>query len=252
MFDAFNNFELPSDLEKISNDKIFKLLLVENNEELNSQLTELLSSQQYKVLSYQFGSEALECLDRECFDLVLLNVDLPDVDGFELVNYVRSSSNTPVIMLSTNEIEERKLPHTKHNPLDYITKPYSFTDIFLRIESVLKRTESLNKPIGSSGNLVHEELVLHKYSQTVTVFCEEKTKEVQLTPIQFKLLWTLVHNKGQVQTKPNLYQKVLDRDFCQYDRSLDMHLSRIRKKLIAEGMSSKRIKTVHGKGYLLT
>ena len=83
---------------------------------------------------------------------------------------------------------------------------------------------------------------------TVTV---NESAPITLTPIQFKLLWTLVANHGAVQSKPFLYQVVLERDFSSYDRSLDMHLSRVRKSLVALGMSSERIQTVHGKGYLL-
>ncbi|PKF77503.1 DNA-binding response regulator [Vibrio sp. vnigr-6D03] len=250
MFDAVNSFELSSAFESSTNEKEINLLLVEDDPDLNSQLSALLSSQQYNVTSFESGSAALECMKTSSFDLIVLDVDLPDVDGFELLNFVREHSSTPVIMLTAYGAEEHRIRGLQFGADDYISKPCSFTEICLRIEAILRRTQSRSKPISSSSQLTHEELILNKYTQIVTVQAKEEPADVQLTPIQFKLLWTLAQNKGHVQSKPYLYQAVLDRDFCQYDRSLDMHLSRIRKKLVAEGMPSTRIKTVHGKGYL--
>ncbi|BCL72506.1 transcriptional regulatory protein CpxR [Vibrio nigripulchritudo ATCC 27043] len=250
MFDAVNSFELSSAFENSTNEKVNKLLLVEDDPDLNSQLSALLSSQQYEVTSYESGSKALECLKTHSFDLIILDVDLPDVDGFELLNYVREHSSTPVVMLTAYGAEEHRIRGLRFGADDYVSKPCSFTELCLRIEGILRRTQSPGKPISSTSKLAHEELVLNKYTQIVTVNANDEPTDVQLTPIQFKLLWTLAQNKGHVQSKPYLYQAVLDRDFCQYDRSLDMHLSRIRKKLVAEGMPTSRIKTVHGKGYL--
>ncbi|MBD1557550.1 response regulator transcription factor [Vibrio sp. S9_S30] len=247
MFDAVRNFRLSSALESSTNEKVINLLLVENDPDLNSQLSALLSSQQYNVTSFELGTEALECIKKGSFDLIVLDMDLPDIDGFELFNVVREQSSAPIIILTAYGAETHGL---KFGADTYIAKPCSFTEICLRIEAILRRTPSCGQSIRRSSQLTHEELILNKYTQVVTVQTKEEPADVQLTPIQFKLLWTLAQNKGQVQSKSYLYRAVLERDFCQYDRSLDMHLSRIRKKLVAEGMPSTRIKTVHGKGYL--
>ncbi|WP_238322341.1 response regulator transcription factor [Vibrio mexicanus] len=119
----------------------------------------------------------------------------------------------------------------------------------MRIEAILRRTQ-ITQQTNSPSQLSDREITLDKQDHTVLINQNPSMEPIQLTPIQFKLLWTLVENANEVLTKPFLYQTVLEKQFSQYDRALDMHLSRIRKRLIAEGMSNDRIQTVHGKGYI--
>ncbi|MDW3202502.1 winged helix-turn-helix domain-containing protein, partial [Vibrio sp. 1865] len=93
-------------------------------------------------------------------------------------------------------------------------------------------------------------LTLDKYTQSVTIQSQPKKTDIQLTPIQFELLRTLIQHQDKVLTKPFLYQTVLQRPFTEHDRALDMHISRMRKRLIAEGMPPDQIQTIHRKGYL--
>ena len=227
------------------------ILLVEDDPALNHQLSSLLCSQHYHVTSLDCGEKALSVLSHHRFDLVLLDINLPNVDGFEILNAVRARSKTPVIMLTAYGAEEHRIKGLRYGADDYISKPCNFEEVSLRIEAVLRRTQALNHLSSSSRHLSHHEIVLDRQQHTVTVRSDEGEQDVVLTPIQFKLLWTLVQNSGQVQSKPYLYQAVLERDFSPYDRALDMHLSRIRKTLTNLGMSQDRIKTVHGKGYLV-
>ncbi|NOI79062.1 response regulator transcription factor [Vibrio tubiashii] len=223
------------------------ILLVEDDELLNKQLTALLKSRSYSVTNLMCGAKALSALSQSQFDLIILDVNLPEVDGFGLLNYIRAHSNTPVIMLTAFGAEEHRIRGLQFGADDYISKPCNFTEVSLRIDAILRRS-GYNASPSSNRYLEHHELKLDRHEYEVSV---QDANKVTLTPIQFKLLWTLVQNHGAVQSKPYLYQMVLEREFSPYDRSLDMHLSRVRKTLTAMGMPQDRIQTVHGKGYLV-
>ena len=249
-----NGFAAPESSAQISsNADPLSLLVVEDDIALNEQLTDLLRAKQYKVTSVACGSQALEHLQQSQYDLVLLDVDVPNIDGFSLLNFINANAKTPVIILTAYGAEEHRIRGFQSGADDYISKPCSFTEISLRIEAVLRRTQP-TAPATSHNILRYQELELNRLEQTVEI-CNTQSnasnKPIQFTPTQFKLLWVLMQNAGSVQTKPYLYQAVLERNFSQYDRSLDMHLSRVRKRLIAEGMAADRIQTVHGKGYIL-
>jgi len=223
------------------------ILLVEDDLLLNQQLTALLQTHDYQVTNLQCGALALTALSQQKFDLVILDINLPEVDGFGLLNYIRAHSETPVIMLTAFGAEEHRIRGLRYGADDYISKPCNFTEVSLRIEAILRRS-GVHSSTNSNRYLTHQELKLDRHEYEVTV---DGYKKVTLTPIPFKLLWTLVQNHGSVQSKPYLYQMVLEREFSPYDRSLDMHLSRIRKSLVNLGMPQDRIQTIHGKGYLV-
>ncbi|GEA23634.1 response regulator transcription factor [Vibrio harveyi] len=225
------------------------ILLVEDDPDLNLQLTELLKEQGYNVSSMYSGDDGVSAFHQQTFDLVILDVNLPNLDGFEVLNVIRSQSQTPVVMLTAYGAEEYRIQGLKCGADDYITKPCNFTEVSLRVEAILRRTQLIQQP-NSATKLSDRELLLSKQTHSVTLHHRPEMEPVQLTPIQFKLLWTLIEHRGEVLSKPFLYQTVLERQFSQYDRALDMHLSRVRKRLIAEGMSNDRIQTVHGKGYI--
>ncbi len=234
----------------------FEILLVEDDLELNTQLTRLLQAQHYKVCAETCGQKALEQIKTGWFDLIILDVDLPEIDGFCLLQYIREKSTTPVMMLTASGAEEHRIRGLKSGADDYVTKPCSFTEVQLRIEAILRRTAPQYSPYNRATQNLDSQLILDRANHQVQVLndasssSEQHAPAIPLTPVQFKLLWTLVQNKGQALSKAYLYQAVLERDYSQYDRSLDMHLSRIRKKLVNHGMDAERIQTLYGKGYL--
>lgn len=232
------------------NNSQISVLLVEDDATLNEQLTALLKAKGYIVEHPRCGNQALQLLKKHRYDLVLLDVDLPNVDGFSLLNFIRNHSETAVILLTAYAAEEFRIRGFKSGADDYISKPFNFTELLLRVEAVLRRTNSQPAPV-SGYSLSYLELHLNRFEQTVSVSTASLTNLIKLTSTQFKLLWTLVQNHGALQSKPYLYQSVLEREYSPYDRSVDMHLSRLRKKLIDVGMPAIRIQTVHGKGYLL-
>ncbi len=210
----------------------------------------MLESQSYKVSALKDGDAALTAIQNQLFDLIVLDVDLPGVDGFSILSAVRSKTKTPVIMLTAYGAEEHRIRGLRSGADDYVTKPCSFTELSLRIEAVLRRTDPQSHP-SQLKTYRYEEIELDRSEHKVVLHLANRHSTIEMTPIQFQLLWTLATNHGFTQSKPFLYQTVLQREFSPYDRSLDMHMSRVRKRLIAEGLDPLRIQTVHGKGYLL-
>ncbi|MGX9416257.1 response regulator transcription factor [Vibrio sp. WJH972] len=221
------------------------ILIVEDDLSLNKQISEILTEKGFSVEQCFDGESGLELALSTKFDLILLDVLLPKLDGFSVLKRLRNSRSTPVMMITACGAEEERIQGFSKGADDYLPKPFNIVELMLRINALLRRTmQSQNKPIKAS-QLQIDLFTLDRSNLSVIYDGYELT----FTTIEFNLLWTLLENQGEVLSKPYLYQAVLEREFSAYDRSLDMHLSRIRRKLVASGMFSDRLKTVHGKGY---
>ncbi|MFT5298794.1 MAG: DNA-binding response OmpR family regulator [Colwellia sp.] len=224
----------------------FNILIIEDDKILNQQLTELLTLKGYQVEQCFDGETGLLKASSQQHHLILLDVMLPERDGFSLLKVLRKSSKTPVIIVTAKNAEQERIQGFSQGADDYVSKPFSSVELILRIEAILRRShhqvaESSNQELTVDGLTINIEKQL--------VFVEDKVLE--FTPIQFKLLWELLLNRGEVLSKAYLYQKVLNKNIGAYDRSLDMHLSRVRRKLNEGNWQGERLKTSHGKGYCL-
>ncbi|GAA3924205.1 response regulator transcription factor [Litoribacillus peritrichatus] len=222
-----------------------RILIIEDDTTLNDQLADLLRGRGFNISQCKDGEQGLMAAISERFDLILLDVLLPTMDGFSVLKNLRKSRQTPVMMLTACGAEEERIKGYRRGADDYLPKPFNFTELGLRIDALLRRSFGLADRRNQSAEMVVDGLQLNRQKQTVTF----EGQPITLTPIQFKLLWVLVDSQNDVLTKPYLYQLVLEREFSKYDRSLDMHLSRVRRKLIDAGMAADRLSTVHGKGY---
>jgi len=224
----------------------FYILVIEDDKILNQQLTELLISKGYKVEQCFDGESGLVRASSQQHHLILLDVMLPKRDGFSLLNVLRKSCQTPVIMVTAKGAEQEKIQGFSQGADDYVAKPFSSAELLLRIEAILRRSHNqvVEKP---SQEMSVDGLNINIKTQQVSV----SQKVLEFTPIQFKLLWELLLHRGEVLSKAYLYQKVLNKNIGAYDRSLDMHLSRVRKKLNEGNWQGDRLQTSHGKGYCL-
>jgi two-component system response regulator PfeR len=229
----------------INSKKNIKLLVVEDDISLNNQLADLLRNREYQVEQSFDGEEGLLKAISTHFDLILLDVLLPRRDGFSVLKHIRKSKQTPIIMLTACGAEEDRIKGFSKGADDYLPKPFNMEELTLRIDAILRRCGATANRQSSPNELYVAPLRLNQRKQII--YYEDHP--FTLTPIQFKLLWVLISHQHEVLTKPYLYQVVLEKEFSQYDRSLDMHLSRVRKKLINLGMAAERLKTVHGTGY---
>lgn len=222
-----------------------KILIIEDDQLLNNQINEILNNSQFSVTQCFDGEAGLEKALNQKFDLILLDVLLPKLDGFSVLKRLRVCRNTPVIMITACGAEEERIKGFNRGADDYLPKPFNIEELMLRINALLRRTMNNKQTAFKTSQLSVDLFSLDKHILQVTY--DKQT--LLLTSIEFNLLWILLENQDEVLSKPYLYQAVLEREFSTYDRSLDMHISRIRRKLIGLGMFADRIKTVHGKGY---
>ncbi|MFV8569844.1 response regulator transcription factor [Marinobacter sp. SBS5] len=222
-----------------------KILIAEDDPLLREQLASQLASRGYRVLQSHEGDKALVAALGQRLDMILLDVLLPKMNGFEVLQRLRKTCQTPVMMLTACDAEDERIRGYQQGADDCLPKPFSFTELFLRIEALLRRTRGDSDHRAEPPTLSVGELHLDRQTMHVA----HKGQQVSLTPIQFRLLWILVLHQREPLSKPYLYQVVLEKEFSRYDRSLDMHLSRIRRKLVEAGVAGDRLQTVHGKGY---
>jgi two-component system, OmpR family, response regulator PfeR len=222
-----------------------QLLVIEDDPQLREQLQQLLQSRDFLVHTADSGSSGMQRLCKQHTDLILLDIRLPDINGFELLARIREQFDIPVIILSACGAEADRITGLSHGADDYLAKPFSTQELRLRILAVLRRYEL--RQFQQRTGLSLGSLTLDKPRQQVRV----SNTPLSTTPAEFSILWQLALQPSQVLNKRLLYPLVFGRNFTQHDRGLDMHISRLRKKLDKAGFDGKRIKTVHGVGYRL-
>ncbi|MDA7746869.1 response regulator transcription factor [Psychromonas sp.] len=220
-----------------------KVLIIDDEVLFNEKLTDLLKANGFEVEQSYDSENGLIKAEGSHYQLIIIATLLPPLDGFFVLEKLRKQSDTPVVMLCHSHCDKKRLIGYQKGADDFLVKSLSLEEMLVRIQTLIRRT--LGNPFTQSEIVESNGLMLQKRGQLV-VYAGQK---IILTPIQFRLLWTLVESSKKVLSKPYLYQTVLDRAFKPYDRTLDMHLSRIRKKLVGIGMSASCLKTVHGKGY---
>lgn len=225
---------------------VTNILVIEDDEILNEQLTKLLSSKGYNVVQSFEGEQGLSFALSGQYQLILLDVMLPKLDGFSLLKILRKSCQTPVIMVTARGAEQERIQGFSQGADDYVSKPYNQTELLLRVEALLRRSQNIQVET-TDNEITLDNLTINFKEQKVLV----GTELLDFTPIQFKLLWELLVHRGEVLSKAYLYQRILNRNMTAYDRSLDMHLSRVRRKLNDGNWSGERLQTSHGKGYCL-
>lgn len=224
-----------------------RVLIIEDDQVLNDQLAQLLRRNDYIADQCHDGDRGLELASRQIHELILLDVMLPERDGFSLLDVLRRTSQVPVIMVTASNAEEQRIQGLAKGADDYVAKPFNTAELLLRVEALLRRSYPERKQ--EPPVLVRVEgLEVDRTSRRVSAH----GRALELTPIQFNLLWLLLLNRGEVLTKAYLSQSVLKRSLGEHDRGIDMHLSRVRRKLKDAGWQGERLQTIHGRGYCLS
>ena len=221
---------------------IARILIIEKDVKLIEKLANTLQAHEDEIQYYTDDEQGVNKALTTKFDLILLGINPLAEDDTKQVCRIRNKKSTPIMVLANDNSVAKRIKFLEQGVDDYLAKPINFTELKLRINVLLQRHKS-TRP--NTSIISVDQLTLHKMKQEVNY----DGHNLMLTPIQFRLLWMLVQNRNQTLTKPYLYKSILDREFYPYDRSLEMHLSRVRKKLIDKGMSAERLKTLHGKGY---
>lgn len=224
------------------------ILAIEDDQVLGAYVHEQLGRCGFQVTWCQNGQEGLALAQQRQYDVVLMDILLPGMNGLDVLHCLRRSSATPVILMSALGAEADRISGFRRGADDYLPKPFSMTELHVRVEAILRRV-ALERSRIQPRHATAEQGELR--------FCERAAdvsyngQPAGLTPSEYRLLDTLHRQPEEVLSKPFLYQHVLQRGYSQHDRSLDMHVSQIRRKLKALGYHRQQLRTVWGKGYML-
>ncbi|SFS11163.1 two component transcriptional regulator, winged helix family [Granulicella pectinivorans] len=222
------------------------ILLIDDDEELCEMLTDYLGRYELRVHAVHRGDTGLEAVRSRSWPIILLDVMLPGIDGFEVLKQIRTFSSDSVLLLTARGEDIDRIVGLEMGADDYMPKPFNARELLARIRAIRRRSAA---PAATSrpSALVVEDLVLDPAARTVTL----DHLRLDLTDVEFTLLEVLMRSPGKVVERESLAEAVLGRKFSPFDRSLDMHVSRLRKKLAGEGNGDDRVKTVRGTGYQL-
>ena len=221
-----------------------KRILVVDDDVKTVELVKLyLNRDGYKVLTAYEGEEALRLAREARPDLIVLDLMLPGIDGLEICRTLRQESDVPIIMLTAMTTDDDKLAGLDIGADDYVTKPFSPRELAARVRTVLRRLPGERGP----DRITHGKLTVDFLKHEAYL----SDKPLNLTPIEFKLLGTMVKEPGRVFSRAQIIEKALGYDFDGFDRTIDVHILKLRRKLEPDPKNPRYIKTIYGAGYKL-
>lgn len=223
-----------------------KILVVDDEENIVKLVSYNLEEEGYEIITANEGKEALAKVEQENPDLMILDLMLPKIDGFDICRKVRKNdqaNNLPIIILSAKEEEIDKILGLELGADDYVTKPFSPRELIARVKAVLRRVDYSEDDREDKTLRINEvEMDLKKHQVSIN------GHELNLTPKEFELLSILIRHPGQVFSRDNLLGEIWDYNYHGDTRTVDVHVRRLRKK-ISEYSEEKHIITVRGVGY---
>lgn len=225
------------------------ILIVDDEKEIADLIEVYLKNDGYTVYKFYNGIEAIKCIESTKLDLAILDVMLPDIDGFHICQKIREKYFYPIIMLTAKTEDTDKIMGLTIGADDYITKPFNPLEVVARVKTQLRRyvkyngnNENVNVPVGEYDV---RGLTINKDTHKCILF----GKEITLTPIEFSVLWYLCDHKGKVVSSEELYEAVWGEKYLDNNNTVMAHIGRLREKLHEPAKNPKFIKTVWGVGY---
>ena len=226
----------------------YTILIAEDDGDIVELLRLYLENSGYRVISADNGEKALELMKREHVDLALLDVMMPRMDGYELTRRIRQISNIPILILSAKDQDYDRILGLNLGADDYLTKPFNPMEVAARIHSNLRRFYELGAAANDAvrpERLTLGELCLDAGAMTVT----KNGKQIFLTPTEYKILLKLMRSPGRVYTKAQIYESINGEFFENDDKTMMVHISKLREKIEDDPKNPRYIKTVRGLGY---
>lgn len=221
-------------------------LVVEDDKSVSQLIRLYLAQAGYKVIAAEDGLNGLRMALEESPDIVLLDLNLPGMDGIDVCRNVREESEVPIIMVTARVEENDRLTGLDLGADDYVSKPFSPRELVARVNAVLRRTTRDTVKREESGSQVTAGDVgidLNRRSATVL------GDEIELTPTEFRLLAYFIEGRGRTVSRDQIIENVFGYDFSGYDRTVDTHVSNLRKKLELANPNGQHLKTMYGVGY---
>lgn len=225
------------------------ILVVDDEKEIADLIELYLKNENFKVYKFYDAQEALACIQSIKLDLAILDVMMPDIDGFEICRRIREQYHFPVIMLTAKEEEIDKITGLTLGADDYITKPFRPLEVIARVKAQIRRSTKYNY----QGTLQNDPII--DFSGLIleqnTRKCMLNEKQLSLTPTEFSILWFLCVNRGRVVSSEELFQEVWGEKYYSSNNTVMVHIRHLREKMNDSAENPKFIKTVWGVGYTI-
>ena len=225
-----------------------KVLIIDDDEELCDLVSEYLTVEGFETTAVHDGEAGLNRALSGEYDLAILDVMMPKLNGFDVLKNLREKSGLPVLMLTARGDDMERIVGLEIGADDYLPKPFNPRELVARLRAVLRRASADSSDHLPAEKISVDDLELSASSRSV----KRNGEELPVTSVEFDLLSALLRDAGRVVKKEDLSENVLERRLSPYDRSLDMHISNLRKKLGPRTDGSERIKTVRSVGYIYT
>ncbi len=225
-----------------------KILVIDDDRKTVELVKLYLESEGFHVFSAFDGQMAIQIARKHTPDLIVLDLMLPKVDGIEVCRSIRAESQVPIIMLTARTTEEDKLQGLNLGADDYIVKPFSPREVLARVKAVLRRAQSYREPdLDKSQRIVFGNLVVDPAKHEATI----NGNQVLLTPKEFKLLQLFTRHPGRAFSRSELMDEAFGKEYEGLERTIDVHVMNLRRKIEDISEISVAIKTVYGTGYKL-
>ena len=226
------------------------ILIVDDEKEITDLVGIFLKNDGFRVIQCKNGQEALECVEREPVDLAVLDVMLPDMDGFTICQKIREKYFFPIIMLTARVEDADKITGLTVGADDYMTKPFNPLELVTRVKSQLRRYTRYNSATEEPEEILEYHirgLEIWKNSHRCTL----NGSDLELTPMEFEIVWTLCENHGQVVSTEDLFERVWKEKYLDSNNTVMAHIARIREKMKETPRKPEYIKTGWGVGYTI-
>ena len=227
------------------------VLLVEDDPDILELLTIHLADEGYELTQVSDGDSGYQQTQDKRFDLIILDLMLPGMDGVELCKKVRANDDTtPVLMLTAKSEEIDRVVGLECGADDYMTKPFSIRELKARVKAILRRMQTMSGPAESNGNAIVKsgDLVIDSHKRKVTLH----DQRLELTPKEYELLWLLASNPGRSYSRDEILSKVWGYEFHGYEHTVNSHINRLRAKIEPDISKPSYILTSWGIGYRFT
>ena len=228
-----------------------RILVVEDDFDIQELLQNFLQEAGYEVATANDGIEALSLFSGQRYDLIILDILLPKIDGYGVCELIRKQSDVPIIMLTALSGEEDQIRGLDLQVDDYITKPFNPLELVARVKTQLRRYTRYNPSSGCGEEIPQEYDIRGLQISKANHKCFLFEEELSLTPLEFSILWYLCSRQGQVVSSEELFEAAWGEKFMDSNNTVMSHIARLREKMHENSRKPKFIKTVWGVGYTI-
>lgn len=225
--------------------KNITILIADDDVEIANLVAIHLEGEGYRIVKATDGQEAIDVIQTQPIDLVILDIMMPIMDGYEVTSRIREEYNMPIIFLSAKTSDFDKVQGLVIGADDYMTKPFTPIELVARVNAQLRRFMKLNQPKTKQNTLEFGGLTISPEQRTVTLY----SKNIELTPKEFEILFLLASHPNKVYSAEDIFQKVWGDAYYEGRNTVMVHIRTLRKKLEEDKQKNKLIKTVWGVGY---